>query len=348
MTIYNRKLLLFFVVVLVALLVACAQPSKTPAPKSTPSPTPSTSPKPAPETPVPQPKSEKTRAEAIPPNAIKMTPAMDTLPPKLHSAEYQQPVPLGVSINTAGGEDSAFIMPDGNTLYFFFTPDVSIPAEKQLLDGVTGIWVSRKEAGQWQPAQRVWLQDKNDVALDGCVLVQGNTIWFCSARKNNFSGIDMWTAEYQNGKWINWKNAGKKLNGDYDIGEMHITADGTELYFHSSRTGSKGNYDIWVTKKVNGEWQEPQNIEAVNTPDTEGWPFITQNGNELWFHRTYLGSPAIYRSKKVDGKWLKPELIMSQFAAEPSLDNAGNLYFAHHFIKDGKLIEADIYAAYRK
>jgi hypothetical protein len=79
------------------------------------------------------------------------------------------------------------------------------------------------------------------------------------------------TSEFQNGKWANWKNAGKKLNSDYDIGEMHITADGTEIYFHSSRAGSKGNYDIWVTKKVNGEWQEPQNVEAVNTPNTEGW-----------------------------------------------------------------------------
>ena len=51
---------------------------------------------------------------------------------------------------------------------------------------------------------------------------------------------------------------------------------------------------------------------------------------------------------KADGKWSKPELIVSQFAAEPSLDNTGNLYFTHHFFKDGKMIEADIYVAYRK
>ena len=45
-------------------------------------------------------------------------------------------------VNTAGAEDSPFVTPDGQTLYFFFTPDVRVPAEQQLLDGVTGIWVT--------------------------------------------------------------------------------------------------------------------------------------------------------------------------------------------------------------
>ena len=90
------------------------------------------------------------------------------------------------------------------------------------------------------------------------------------------------------------------------------------------------------------------NIEAVNTPENEGWPFVTQDGNELWFTRTYLGTPAIFRSKRVNGEWQEPELIISQFAAEPSLDNEGNVYFTHHFFKDGVMLEADYYVAYRK
>jgi len=158
----------------------------------------------------------------------------------------------------------------------------------------------------------------------------------------------MWTAEFKDGRWTNWQNAGKKLNVDYGIGELHITADGRELYFHSPRAGGKGNYDIWVTRKVNDEWQEPENIEVVNTPDNEGWPFITQDGNELWFTRTYMGSPAVFKSRKTNGEWGEPELIISQFAGEPSLDNMGNIYFTHHFFEDGKMIEADIYVAYRK
>ena len=39
---------------------------------------------------------------------------------------------------------------------------------------------------------------------------------------------------------------------------------------------------------------------------------------------------------------------ISQFAGEASLDNKGNIYFTHHFYKDGVMLEADIYVAYKK
>jgi hypothetical protein len=300
------------------------------------------------QTPPPALRPQITREQAIPATAVKMTPETDAISPVVHSDEYENPVPLSRVINTAGAEDSAFITPDGNTLYFFFTPDANIPPEKQLLDGVTGIYVANKQNGDWSQPQRVWLQDPGELSLDGCELVQGNVMWFCTARKGNYEGLDMWTAEFKDGKWTNWQNAGKRLNVDIEIGEMHITADGSELYFHSGRAGGKGGYDIWVTKKINGEWQQPENVEAVNSPDADGWPFITQDGNDLWFLRTYMGSLAIFRSQKIGGEWGEPELIISQFAGEPSLDNQGNIYFTHHFVKDGKIIEADIYVAHKK
>jgi hypothetical protein len=296
----------------------------------------------------PAPRPQLTRDQAIPATAVKMTPEKDTLPPLLHSDAYEQPVQLSWTINTAGAEDSAFITPDGNTLYFFFTPDPNIPPEKQLLDGVTGIYMANKQNGDWSQPHRVWLQNTGELSLDGCEFVQGNTIWFCSARQGNYRDMDMWTAEFKDGRWTNWKNAGKKLNADYKIGEMHITADGNEMYFHSGEAGGKGSVDIWVTRKVNGEWQQPENVAAVNSPDVEGWPFLTQDGNELWFTGFYQGSPAIFMSKKVAGEWSQPELVISQFAGEPSLDNQGNIYFTHHFYKDSKMIEADIYVAKRK
>jgi len=62
-----------------------------------------------------------------------------------------------------------------------------------------------------------------------------------------------------------------------------------------------------------------------------------------------MGTPAIYRSVKVDGEWSEPELVVSQFAGEPSLDNAGNLYFTHHFYNStSQMVEADIYVATKK
>ncbi len=100
-----------------------------------------------------EPEETPTRGEAIPSDAVKMTPETDLMPPVLHSDEWLDPVPMTGPINTAGAEDSPFVLPDGNTMFFFFTPDVSVPPEKQLLDKVTGIWWSKKVAGQLDRAR---------------------------------------------------------------------------------------------------------------------------------------------------------------------------------------------------
>jgi hypothetical protein len=286
------------------------------------------------------------RENKIPPDSVKVIPEMDHYPPQLHSDEWEAPVPMPGPINTSGAEDSPFITPDGNTFYFTFVPDVSVPPEKQLIDGVTGLYRSRLQDDGWSEPERVILND--DLSLDGCECIQGNILWFCSVRKGNYREVDMYTAEFVEGKWVNWRNAGGRLNVEIGIGEMHITIDGSEIYFDAVRPGGKGGHDIWVIKKVNGEWQLPENVAAVNTEENEIRPFISQDGSEFWFSRRYMGSPAIFRSRNLGAEWGEAELIISQFAAEPSLDEQGNIYFAHHFFENSIMIEADIYVAHKK
>lgn len=285
------------------------------------------------------------REDMIPDDVVKRGPETDHHPPILHSDEFEQPIPLPYPVSTAGAEDSPFILPDGNTLYFWFTPDVRVPPEKQVLDEVSGVWVTYNEGGVWSKPERVWLQEPGKLALDGAVAIQGDEMWFCSAREG-YTGVNMFTARWDGERWTDWTYAGDQLMKEYEIGEVHIHGD--DLYFHSDRAGGKGGMDIWMTTRSNGEWSEPVNIEAVNTGANEALPFISSDGNELWFTRTYLGTPAIFRSIKVNGEWQEPEMILSQFAGEPTLDDAGNLYFVHHYFEYDVMIEADIYVAYRK
>ncbi|UCD08855.1 MAG: PD40 domain-containing protein [Dehalococcoidales bacterium] len=289
---------------------------------------------------------EHNRIESVPDNAIKMSPENDLYPPILHSSEFNDPVPMPSPINTAGGEDSPFITPDGKTFYVFFTPDVSLPAEKQVLDGVTGIYVSHLlDDGSWSEPQRVSLG--NGLSLDGCAFVQGDRMWFCSVREG-YNGINWFTADNTDGQWQNLKFSNLNLLKGYEVGELHITSDGNEMYFHSSRPGGLGGYDIWVCRNIDSEWQEPINVKIVNSPDTDGWPYVSQDGRELWFTRFYQGSPALFRSIRTNNEWQEPELIVSQFAGEPTLDNKGNLYFTHHYYENGVMLEADIYVAKKK
>lgn len=282
------------------------------------------------------------RESKIPINAIKMTPKTDSSPPKSNSSEYYDPEPLPTPINTAGGEDSAFILPDGETLYFWFTPDVNISAEKQLSDGVTGIYVSKKEENSWNTPQRIRLQDANKISLDGCSFVLNETMWFCSAREG-VEGLGWFTANFnqKNYKWENWKIANFPKN--YEVGELHIYDH--EVYFHSAKSGGKGGLDIWTTKQnEEGDWLAPINLLNINSDSDEGWPALSPNGDELWISKNY----GLWRSKKIGEAWTKPELMFSPLAGEASIDKDGNVYFSHHFFENGKMIEADIYVARKK
>jgi hypothetical protein len=297
-----------------------------------------------------------TRAGAIPADVLKMTPENDPHPPFLNpdlpylKDLWEDPVPLEGPINTAGAEDSPFITPDSSTFFFWFNGDERKSVYEQLEDPMTGIYWSKKVNGTWTEPDKVFLDYYDEISLDGAPTVRGDTLWFASARAGNYRDLDMWTAKLENGRWTDWTNAGELLNKEYEIGELHVSADGTEIYFDSSRAGGKGNKDIWITKNVGGQWQAPENIEAVNTEITDGWPFVSDDGTELWFTRSGAGAPEIYRSIHVNGYWQTPELILTSFAGEPTLDRDGTIYFVHHRWDElqNRVSEADIYVCYRK
>jgi hypothetical protein len=297
------------------------------------------------------------REDAIPPGAVKMTPEMDTWPPVLLSSEWEDPIPMPGPVNTAGGEDSPFITSDGEWFFFFFTPDVSVPAEQQLTDGATGIYWCRKQGTGWTEPERVVLHD--DVSLDGCEYVRGDSMWFCSVRVEDAlrEGPEWYTAVLRDGKWTDWRNAGSQLNLDYEVGELHITADGQTMYCaRDADKGGEGGYDLWSLGRNATGWDLPVSLgSVVNGPADDGWPFVSSDHSELWFTATSTAhgpGPSLYRCLRDSaGEWTAPEEIVSRFAGEPTLDDDGNLYFVHHFYTGTdpiRMIEADIYVCYRK
>jgi hypothetical protein len=292
------------------------------------------------------------REEAIPSNAVKMMPDHDPFQP-VAVPGWSQPEPLSGPVNTAGGEDSPFLTAEGE-LYFFFTPDVNIPASGQVGDGVTGIWRSERNGDNWTEPQRVLLIEPGEPHLDGCPFVMGDWMAFCSVRAGNVREIDIYTAERVDGTWTNVRNWGEPFNQDYWVGELHIAADG-HLYFGSDRPGGLGGIDLWVSRWDGTSWAEPVNLGArVNTSNSENRPFVTSDGRELWFDgpsQVGYPGPAVFRAlRQPDGSWGQPEEIISSFAGEPNLSGDGSiLLFIHHYFSEdmSRMIEADIYVSYR-
>ena len=286
------------------------------------------------------------RQASIPPGAVRCLPERDPHPPVVHADGWLPPVPLPAPINTAGVEDSPFLTPDGRTLLFFFTPSHHIPAERQVLDGVSGLYISRRQDNGWSEPLRLVLQDPGLLALDGCPFLLGDSLWFCSARPGNLRSVDLWIATLRSGTASGWVHTGERLNRDLQVGEMHLSADGGTMHFHAPGPG--GDLDLFTVQRSETGWGDPRPIDELNTVEGEGWPFLSEDGDELWFTRAEAGGFAIYRSPRAGTRWGAPERIASPLAAEPTLDRHGNLIFVHASVIDGVVVETDLYLAARR
>ncbi len=100
------------------------------------------------------------------------------------------------------------------------------------------------------------------------------------------------------------------FNSDnYSVGHPAISADGNKLIFSSNMPGGKGQSDLYISVRVNGEWQRPNNLGSeINTFGNEVFPFWA-NDSTLFFssdgHVGY-GGLDIYESKLEKGKWTTP------------------------------------------
>jgi outer membrane protein OmpA-like peptidoglycan-associated protein len=124
-------------------------------------------------------------------------------------------------------------------------------------------------------------------------------------------------------------NPGPHINTAGDEYLSLLTADGEKLIYTAVRGGQE---DLYLSKKVNGEWQEGQPITAVNTPYNEGAQSISADGKLLAFticnRPGGLGSCDLYFSEYKNGKWTPVENMgapvnSSAYESLPSLSADG-------------------------
>ncbi|MDR2292425.1 MAG: hypothetical protein LBE11_03015, partial [Prevotellaceae bacterium] len=89
------------------------------------------------------------------------------------------------------------------------------------------------------------------------------------------SGTDLYTLQIlivsktANGEWS--EPVPFQHNGNnFSTGDPCLSPDGTYLYFVSNREGGKGGTDIYRSKRnTDGTWDEPQNLNEINTGGDE-------------------------------------------------------------------------------
>lgn len=120
--------------------------------------------------------------------------------------------------------------------------------------------------------------------------------------------LNIYAAQNNGGRWENITEMPFNELG-YNTIHPSIAPDMDELYFASNRPGGYGGYDLYMVKKIGGEWSSPINLgPQVNTPNNEVFPYIHADGT-LYFTSDGHGGKGgtdIFFTIKEREVWKKP------------------------------------------
>jgi len=128
-----------------------------------------------------------------------------------------------------------------------------------------------------------------DPGYINCFSADGLEVYIESQRSGGYGLADIWVSKRASVEdaWGPPENLGPLVNGAQWDKAPFISADGLELYFHSSRPGGYGGVvDLWVTRRATrtSPWGPPTNLgPKVNSLNEEAIPSVSPDGLELYF-----------------------------------------------------------------
>ncbi len=266
-------------------------------------------------------------------------------------------------INTVGWSDSPYITPDGQTLYFMYTPYNFMPwilrgesPERRGPDrpghhpdttgnpfGDSDLYVShRLPGGAWSAPENVPV---NDADSDACpyLLPDGSALYW---QKGAASADIVVAHRTATGEWGASLTLPAPVNlPDAHETNPHVSPDERWLFFTSDRAGGFGDNDLYVAERLSdGTYGAAINLGAtINSAGGEDQAWPNDDLSVLYFNN----DAGIVRSIHVGGDfatgWSAPEPIKFAvdlpFAAEVSFSSEGNeMYFALPNVQEEMLV----------
>lgn len=126
-------------------------------------------------------------------------------------------------------------------------------------------------------------------------------IYTACDRKIGEGSCDLYYSELVDGNWTPEMSFNSEINTPTWEGQPSLSADGSIIFFSSSRPGGKGGRDIWFSIKNDSTgWSKPYNMASINTPGNEESPFLHPDGRTFYFRsdgRVGMGGYDIYYTK---------------------------------------------------
>jgi hypothetical protein len=227
-------------------------------------------------------------------------------PAVLHGQAKMRRLPNTLN-NPSYNASAPYLSADANAIVF-----ISDNAE----DYIPTPFYSFRESADWkepQPFPKTIYSRLNFIKGFG-LSADGKKVYYTTLKTPSVGGFDIWTSDWKGNAWSEPANVGPPLNSKSHDGAPSVTPDGNTLYFMRCDRMDQNKAEscrlFRVSKKVNGQWDEPAELPAtINTGNSQS-PRIMADGESLLFSSDKMpgnkGGMDLYMTKFVNGDWSKP------------------------------------------
>jgi len=201
---------------------------------------------------------------------------------------FGEPQNLGNVINTTSVDASNCTSADNLELYFgsnrpggFGDMDIWVSTRQNINEA----WGSPSNIGS--PVNSPYVEAYPSLSSDGLTLYFSD-LYSGTPRPGGLGGADIWmtTRTSHNSPWTTPVNLEAPINSSTMDISPTVSGDGLILVFASSRAGTRGPYDLWMSTRatVQDSWSPPVNLGAnVNSADGELECSLSADGLALFF-----------------------------------------------------------------
>ncbi len=186
-------------------------------------------------------------------------------------------------INTQYNEGSPCISRDGTRLYFIRceSPDGFGNCDLYMAELISD--------GNWDNVRNLGAE-VNSAGWDShpSLSHSEDTLFFASDREGGFGSTDIYYCVKQGGKWSKARNLGPVINTkDAEASPFYHPVHDVFYFSSNGQLMNFGEFDIYKSTKMNGNWTEPKNIgPLVNGTAEEFYFTIDSESKDLFYARS--------------------------------------------------------------
>lgn len=230
-----------------------------------------------------------------------------------YDGSWGDAINIGDVLNNRANNSVCSITPDGNTM--LLVDAYSDPTVRRRT-----VAIARRTTNGWSAPQPIQIdQYSNASKYSEFALSNDNTVLVLAVEGDGSMGDrDLYVSfRSHTGTFSKPVSLGKSANSAGQEATPFLAADNVSLYFASDRPGGFGEFDIYVTRRLDStwtNWSEPENLGAlVNTPDWDLAYTIPADGAFAYFvsYNDSFGGADIYQLKLPEKVRPKPVVLLS-------------------------------------